>query len=295
LGNRKLNGQVIVLPDGRRLGYTSIGKGAPVIYFHGTASSRLEVLLLKNLTETMPLQLISVDRPGYGLSSHKPRKNLQDFNDDVNCLVDHLGLSKFAVLGWSGGGVFALSYCVHNPKRVTNAVLVGTPSLPFDVSTAHNIPYARHIMKLSFIGQLAMRQLSRQLLKANGNVAAFMASRQGKHLLNGCSMGDLKFFNDSYWMALMYQSMVEAFRQGSLGVKAVVEEHQLFIKPWNLPFSALDSSNVRIWHGAQDLTCRVSNAYANMHALTYATLEVFPLSGHCVMFEHQEELGRIIS
>jgi pimeloyl-ACP methyl ester carboxylesterase len=293
--NKQLNGQVIVLPDGRRLSYITIGKGAPVLYFHGTASSRLEVLLLKNLTETTPLQLISVDRPGYGLSSYKRRKNLHDFNDDVNCLVDHLGLAKFAVLGWSGGGVFALSYCIHNPKCVTKSVLVGTPSLPFDVSTAHNIPYARHIMKLPFIGQLAMRQLSRQLLKANGNVAAFMASRQGKHLLTGCSKGDLTFFNDPYWMALMYQSMAEAFRQGSLGVKTVVEEHQLFIKPWNLPFPALDSSNVWIWHGEQDYTCRVSNAYANAQVLPNAQLEVFPDSGHCVIFEYQLKLASILS
>ncbi|MGD6933762.1 MAG: alpha/beta fold hydrolase [Candidatus Bathyarchaeia archaeon] len=290
-----MSGQVTILPDGRRLGYTKIGKGAPVIYFHGTASSRLEVLLLKNLADKAQLQLISVDRPGYGLSTYKPRKNLQDFNGDLNCLIDELGLEQFAVLGWSGGGVFALSYCTYNPKRVTKAVLAGIPSLPFDVSTAHNIPYAHHIMKLPFVGELAMRQLSNQLIKANGDTAAFMATRHGKHLLNGCSKRDLTFFTDPLWIGLLYQSMVEAFRQGNLGVKAVVAEHQLFIKPWTLPFSEVYGSNLWIWHGAQDLTCRVSNAYANIKALPNANLEVFPDSGHCVMFEHQERLGKILS
>lgn len=289
-----MNGQVIVLPDGRRLGYTIIGVGSPVFYFHGTASSRLEALLLKRLAETAPLQLISVDRPGYGLSTYNPRRNLLDFNGDLNCLADHLGLDKFAVLGWSGGGVFALSYITNNSKRVTKAVLVGTPSLPFDVSTAHNMPYARYIMKLPFVGQLAMRQLSRQLLKANGDAAAFMATRQGKHLLNGCSEGDLKFFADPQWAVLMYESMREAFRQGGLGVKTVVEEHQLFIKPWSLPVSECDGGNVWIWHGVHDLTCRVCNAYANARLLPKAVLEVFPESGHCVMFEHQEKLGRLL-
>lgn len=290
-----MNGQVIVLPDGRKLGYTLIGKGAPVIYFHGTASSRLEALLLKNLTETSNLQLISVDRPGYGLSTYKPRRNLQDFNSDLTRLADSLGLERFAVLGWSGGGVFALAYCTYNPERITKTMLVGTPSLPFDVSTAHNMPLARYIMKLPYVGELAMRQLSRQLLKANGDMKAFLETRYGKQLLHGCSERDLKFFYNPQWLSLMYESMAEAFHQGNLGVKAVVEEHQLFIKPWSLPFSALDGCDVWIWHGGQDLTCRISNAYANAKVLSNAKLKVFPDSGHCVMFENIDKLAKVLS
>ncbi len=290
-----MNGNVIVLPDGRNLGYIKIGEGTPVIYFHGTASSRLEVLLLKRLAETAQLQLIGVDRPGYGLSTYKSRKNLQDFNVDLNYLADSLGLERFAVLGWSGGGVFALAYCAYNPMHVTKAVLVGAPSLPFDVSTAHNMPLARYIMKLPYVGELAMRQLSRQLLKTNGDTAAFLATRQGKQLLHGCSEGDLNFFNNSQWLSKMYESMAEAFHQGNLGVKTVVEEHQLFIKPWNFPFSTLDGGNVWIWHGAQDLTCRVSNAYANAKVIPKSNIEVFANSGHYVMFEQLDKLANVLS
>jgi hypothetical protein len=47
--------QTISLPDGRQLGYLIVGKGAPVFYFHGTASSRLELAcplsLLKSASE----------------------------------------------------------------------------------------------------------------------------------------------------------------------------------------------------------------------------------------------------
>lgn len=290
----QLNGQILVLPDGRRLGYTKIGKGTPVLYFHGTASSRLEVLLLKNLADTAQLQLIGVDRPGYGLSTYKPRKNLQDFNDDINCLANYLGLERFAVLGWSGGGVFALSYCAYNPKLVTKLVLVGAPSLPFDVSTAHNMPLARYIMKLPYVGELAMRQLSRQLLKAKGD-KAFLATPQGKQLLHGASKSDLAFFNNQEWVSEIYKSMAEAFHQGNQGVKTVVEEHQIFIKEWDLPFSAINGANVWIWHGAQDLTCRVNNAYEIAKKIPNVTLEIFPDSGHCVMFEHVDKLATILT
>ena len=91
--------QVVTLPDGRKLGYCTVGKGQPVIYFHGTASSRLEVLLLKDIADTAGLQIVGIDRPGYGLSTYHPRKSLQDFNGDVNFLADYLG---FELFGGSG-------------------------------------------------------------------------------------------------------------------------------------------------------------------------------------------------
>jgi pimeloyl-ACP methyl ester carboxylesterase len=94
-----LNSQVTVLPDGRRLGYSIVGEGKPVVYFHGTVSSRLEVLLLKELAESGKLQIIGVDRPGYGLSTFRSRKDLRDFNGDVNFLMDRLGVERFGVLG----------------------------------------------------------------------------------------------------------------------------------------------------------------------------------------------------
>ena len=137
------NGQTMILPDGRQLGYTTIGKGKPIIYFHGTSSSRLEVKLLEKLASDFNLQLIGVDRPGYGLSTFKARKTLQEFNSDINCLAQQLGFSRFGVLGWSGGGAFALAYVSFFPEHVTKAVIAGTPNLPFDASTAHNMPFAR--------------------------------------------------------------------------------------------------------------------------------------------------------
>jgi len=291
-----LSSQSISLPDGRKLAYTMIGEGKPVVYFHGTASSRLEVLLLRELAfaDNSNLQLIGVDRPGYGLSSYKPRKSLRDFNGDVNSLADHLGFDRFSVLGWSGGGAFALAYHAFNPKRVTRSVIVGAPSLPFDVSTAHDMPLARYIMKIPYAGEVAMRQLSRELLKAKGDPEAFLGTRQGKQLLHGCSKTDLAFFNNSEWVKLMYDSMAEAFRQGNAGVKAVVEEHQLFVKPWTLPFDAIGKGQLWIWHGAEDRTCRVSNAYMIARLVPSAELEIFESAGHFVMFENLVKLGKIL-
>jgi len=143
------------LPDGRQLGYCVVGEGEPVLYFHGTASSRLEVLLLQEMATANNLQLIGVDRPGFGLSTFAPRKNLSDFAGDADLLVEHLGFKQVAVLGWSGGGVFALGYVALFPERVTKAVIVGAPALPFDAATAHNNSLARFAKKLPWLGMVA--------------------------------------------------------------------------------------------------------------------------------------------
>jgi pimeloyl-ACP methyl ester carboxylesterase len=285
--------QVIALPDGRKLGYCSVGNGYPVFYFHGTASSRLEVLLLKGFAEKSGLQIIGVDRPGYGYSSYRKRRSLQDFNSDVSYLADHLAFDRFAVLGWSGGCPFALAYLALHPKRVTKTLVASAPALPFDVSAAHNFPLAKYVMKLPFVAALAMRQLRRQVLKASGNPSAFLESNYGKQLLRGYSQTDLRFFSDHVWAELMYESMAEAFRSGS-GVKAVVEEHMLFLKPYGFTFEGVPEGKLVIWHGEDDLTCRVDNAYALAKLVKGSKLEVFTGKGHCVLFDGEDRLAQVL-
>ena len=282
------------MSDGRRLGYCVVGEGKPIVYFHGTASSRLEVLLLKDLACSAGLQIIGIDRPGYGLSTFNERKELQDFNADVNSLTQSLGIERFGVLGWSGGGAFALAYLACFPDSVTKALIVGSPALPFDASTAHNMPFARFVMKIPFLGLLAMKRMSRQVLRANGDITAFLRSRQGKQMLGACSKSDLKYFSDPAWMRLMYQSMAEAFRQGDQGVKALLGEHQTFMKSWSVSFSKIPADKLVIWHGSEDRTCSVSNARLIARSVPGSQLNIFEGKGHCVMFDNFEKLGEIL-
>jgi pimeloyl-ACP methyl ester carboxylesterase len=237
--------------------------------------------------------MICIDRPGYGLSTFVPRQSLCDFARDVNFLVDHLGIERFGVIGWSGGGAFALTYAALFPEHITRAVVVGVPALPFDVSTAHNMPFARFIMKLPFIGMIALKSMQAQVLKANSNISAFLASKQGRRMLKGWSKEDARFFSNKDWAALMYESMAEAFRQGKLGVKTVFLEHQLFMKPWPVSLSGIPAGKVFIWQGAEDKTCRVDNAYRIARVVSGAHLEIFEGQGHYVMFDNFDKLGQI--
>jgi pimeloyl-ACP methyl ester carboxylesterase len=285
--------QVASLPDGRELGYCIVGKGQPVLYFHGTASSRLEVLLLKDVADSAGLQIVGVDRPGYGLSSYHKRRNLCDFNADVNFLADALGFGRFSVLGWSGGGAFALAYLAGHPERVSKAVLADAPALPFDVSMAHNFPFSKYALKIPFAGNIAIGQLRRTVLKANGDVPSFLKSKEAKQILRGYTPSDLQLFSNPAWAQLMYQSMAEAFRQNT-GVKAVVEEHMLFLKNWGFSTQNIPAGKLEIWHGKDDKTIPVRNGYLLSEMVKGSKLEIFAGKGHCAMFNYQDKLGKAL-
>jgi pimeloyl-ACP methyl ester carboxylesterase len=110
--------QIYKLPDGRDLSYSTYGPlhGLPVIYFHGTPSSRLEPLLINNygnnlesLLEKYDLRLIAIERPGMGKSSFNLQNSFLSFAADVKELLQHLEIKKCSLLCWSGGGPYALA------------------------------------------------------------------------------------------------------------------------------------------------------------------------------------------
>ena len=66
-----------------------------------------------------------VSRPGFGDSDRAPRRTLLSFARDAAALADRLGRERFAVVGVSAGGPYALA-CAHElPDRVAAAAVVG--------------------------------------------------------------------------------------------------------------------------------------------------------------------------
>ena len=116
------------LPDGRLLGWAEYGArgGSPVFYFHGLPSSRLEAAVTEPHAGQLGLRIIAVDRPGFGLSTFQPGRRMTDWPGDIAALADALGLSRFAVMGTSGGGPYTLACAAKLADRVTRAsVLCG--------------------------------------------------------------------------------------------------------------------------------------------------------------------------
>ena len=118
-------------PDGVRIAWASTGSGAPLV----KAANWLTHL---DLEWDSPIwahwidalsagrRLIRYDERGSGLSDWNVHEfSLDAWVEDLELVVDSVGLDRFPLLGMSQGGAVAVAYAVRHPERVTRIVLVG--------------------------------------------------------------------------------------------------------------------------------------------------------------------------
>ncbi|WP_191248157.1 alpha/beta fold hydrolase [Amycolatopsis deserti] len=120
--------------DGVRVAYALSGCGPPLV----KAANWLTHL---DLEWTSPIwahwldglarrhTLVRYDERGCGLSDWDIGEfRFDDWVDDLELVVDGLGLERFPLLGISQGGAVAIAYAVRHPERVSRLVLAGAYS-----------------------------------------------------------------------------------------------------------------------------------------------------------------------
>lgn len=112
-------GRRIALPDGRVLDVWEGGAadGVPVVFHHGTPAGRLQAKLGDAAARRQGVRLISFNRAGYGRSTDTP-PSLASVGSDTLQVADETGAERFAVLGVSGGGPYAIATGIADPERV---------------------------------------------------------------------------------------------------------------------------------------------------------------------------------
>ncbi len=116
---------------GGRVHLLEKGTGRPVVLLHGTGDPAGFFLPL--LEALHGIRVMAPDRPGVGLSDpvELPIRGYREAAVSwLDGLLDALGLETTALVGHSGGGVWALWYALARPERVTRLVLMGVPTLP---------------------------------------------------------------------------------------------------------------------------------------------------------------------
>lgn len=103
--------------------------GPPVLALHGVSghSHRWDVL-----AENLPdVRLHAVDLRGHGRSPWLPPWNVEQHVADALAVLDHLGLSRAAVMGHSFGGAIAVHLARTAPDRVARLALLD-PAIGLD-------------------------------------------------------------------------------------------------------------------------------------------------------------------
>ena len=122
--------ELVTLPDGRRMQFWrgGVSSGPAVLFLPGTPDSRLVARSGADAADRAGVDLVAINRPGYGLSDPAESDHLS-VADDVVAVADALGIERFALLGMSLGGPYALACAVKHPERVRAVGVVAAPAI----------------------------------------------------------------------------------------------------------------------------------------------------------------------
>jgi pimeloyl-ACP methyl ester carboxylesterase len=103
------------------------GTGVPVVFLHATTgSSRVWEYQFPVFTEN-GFRVIAYDRRGFGRSVIDPAGAQPGTGaDDLQALMNHLGIDRFHLVGTAGGGFVALDYALSFPERLRSLVVASS-------------------------------------------------------------------------------------------------------------------------------------------------------------------------
>jgi pimeloyl-ACP methyl ester carboxylesterase len=264
----------IRLPDGRWLGYAEYGdaRGKPLICFHGGLSCRLDVRFASRQCSEAGVRLLSVDRPGIGLSSPQPDRTLLGWPKDVAHLARALGIARFAVLGWSAGGPYALA-CAHEiPELLT---YVGTVGCMAQVDIRPETVRESGLQMDRVLFPLVRRspQTAGLLLNAVRHVPPWLLKRSLLREVAGASDRSLI---RSFAIPRDFEFFYESFRSGPSGA---VNDYRVLGGSWGFHLKDIKKT-VHLWQGGEDRLIPISQARWLADRLPSAQLHVLPNEGH---------------
>lgn len=136
----------ITTRDDTKIFYKDWGSGKPILFVHAWAmsSSFWEYAMLH--LNNSGFRCIAFDRRGHG-KSDDPGKgyNFDTLTDDLNDLIENLGLTNVVIVGHSMGGCEVINYQSKygHLKRLSKLVLIATPDcLLQSIDNPEGIPIA---------------------------------------------------------------------------------------------------------------------------------------------------------
>lgn len=281
--------QAIQLADGRVLGYAEYGAPAapPLFLFHGLPGSRLDVPEMWP-GELATVRVIAPDRPGMGTSTFQPGRRLTDWAGDVRQLADSLGIQRFVVAGFSGGGPHALAVAHGLPDRV---IAVGSIAGAGPIDTRAGRQALRQANPANRLIFALARRAPRLLSPVIAQHARAMTRNPAKVVQSAVRArslpeADRLAMTDPRLRERIVAAAPEAFRQG---IGGVVYEAGICAQPWGFDLAAIKPP-VRIWHGDQDSNVPVAMARHLAERIPGSRLTIFPGEGHLIVPKHWDQI-----
>jgi pimeloyl-ACP methyl ester carboxylesterase len=265
----------ISLSDGRTLGFAFYGaaRGAPIFYFHGFPSSRIEARFAHDLGLAYGARIIAVDRPGYGLSDFLPQRTIPDWPGDVLQLADALGIDRFRVMAVSGGGPYALACARAIPERIT-AVGIACGLGPTDS------PEDREGMVfLNRFGLFLGRKVPRMVRPLFALVAMGLSCCPGA-IVDLIAAHLPRPDRRALGRPDVRKLLADSFRESvCAGPRGPTHDILLYSRPWGFDLREIQTP-VHLWHGERDTIVPPAMGRHLSKRIPGARLTLYPEDGH---------------
>jgi pimeloyl-ACP methyl ester carboxylesterase len=268
-GGMYMERQLLVVEDGRVLEYVLAGdsRGQPVVVHGGSPSAAGFPPSLADWAAHRQVLLIGYSRPGYGQSTPLPGRDVAQAAADVAALTAHLGVDRFATLGGSMGGPYALATAVRLPDRVAAVAAMMCPA-PVDAEG------------LDWFADMAPLNVT-SLQKAQEGRRAF-----GDHLRSlwdAMAASPPEFLQDSEPpdpdLAAMRENVQHAL---SRGLEGWIDDGLALVRPWGFDLATLGGSAVpvRLYAGEADDLVPVAHTRWLADRVPGSHLTVYPGENH---------------
>ncbi|WP_370248590.1 alpha/beta fold hydrolase [Nocardioides sp.] len=278
----------LTTPDGRTLEVRQLGADdAPALVFHhGTPGAAAPLGPVEHAASSNGLRLITVSRPGYGASTplRAPEPVLADVHDTVTVL-DHLGITEFVTLGWSGGGPRALACAAALPGRCRAAASwVGVaPRVGFDGDWLDGMGEENlEEFGAALEGPEALRAL---LERWHPDFAAI----EGSDLVAG--MGDLlPEVDQAFLTPELAGGLAATFRHAlAPGIDGWWRDDLAFVDDWGVDLASM-TVPVAIWQGGDDRMVPQAHATHLGERTAGAVVHLLPGEGHLSLMARLDEI-----
>jgi pimeloyl-ACP methyl ester carboxylesterase len=282
---RPVEDGVLLLGDGRRLGYAQYGRpdGEPIFYFHGHPGSRLEGRFAHSAAAEAGFLVIALDRPGIGLSDLQPGRALTDWPADVAEAADKLGFSRFCVAGASGGGPYALACAWRLPGRVSRAAVISGVG-PYQVRGITRGMRWQNRVGFQFgsrwpaLAAVLMRSMQRSVIDRPERTIAALA--------RAMSAADAQIVRRPEVRDVLIADLVEAFRRGSDGPTA---DMVLLGRPWGFALREIEPE-VSLWQGEADTLVPPAMGRYLAAQIPRCHATMLPGEGHLLIIDRMPDL-----
>lgn len=262
------------LADGRTLGYAVFGRSGPaVVWLHGTPGGRRQVPPgARAFAIEHGMRVIGIERPGIGDSTPHLHSNIASFAQDVEAVLEHLGVERCGIVGLSGGGPYALA-CAHSLDRVEVCGVLGgvAPSRGPEAIAGGVTILARFAPAVERVHRPLGTALSLAIRAAHP-----LASPAFDLFMSFSREGDREVFAAPGMKEMFLDDILRGTKSG---MRSLIYDYLLFSREWGFSLAGI-ATPTHFWHGDADPFVPLEHGEYQASLVPGATLTVQPGQSH---------------